>query len=189
MRHFIALSAVTALALTGLAVANTKTVQDEKLVGKFASDLDIKSASAGHAGRRLAHKVELYGAIPDRFSGMVCVQVLSRRSPSAGPGPAQAQEDARARSICIQNKKQTRVPVVKMATGKTTGHARVRYPDPRTVRFVFTKRSIGSPARYFWRADTAFETDKRNGPCPESQHGYSCFDNAPEVGREARHRL
>ena len=55
MRQFLLLGALATFAVTGLAIANTKTVQDENLVGKLATDLDIKTASAGHAGtRRLA---------------------------------------------------------------------------------------------------------------------------------------
>ena len=186
----LTLALAAAIAVAGLAVANTKTVQDEKLVGKFASDLDIKSATAGHAGRRLAHNVEMYGPIPDRFSGNVCIVISKERvQPFAPPSARSAQGSSRDRAMCIRNKKQTRVAVIQMSTGDVKGHARVRYPDAKTVRFVFTKGSIGKPRRYFWRADTAFETDRRSGPCPNEPRGYSCFDNAPAVGREALHRL
>jgi len=179
---FITAAALLSLAAVGF--ADTKTVTSPRL-NKKDFKLDIKSASAGHAGRRLKHEVVLWGKVPDRFHGQVCADVGSRRATRGPQTP-----DYGAFAICIVNKRQTRVPVIQMQTGKTKGHARVRYPGSRTVRFIFTKRAIGSPHSYFWRADTMFSSSKKSGDCPKQAHGsYSCFDSAPDPFHAKKHTL
>ena len=183
MRQLFFLISLLTLGIAGFAIADSKTVQDRREAPD--NKLDIKSASAAHAGRKLKHEVVLWGAVPDRFHGQVCVTVQSRRVNVGAP----QRPDYGARSICILNKKQERVDIVQMQTGKVKGHARVKYPRKNRVRFLFGKKAIGSPTRYFWRADTFFSSSKKNGACPKNPKGYSCFDNAPEVGSEKKHAL
>ena len=180
MNKLIASIAAVTLGVAGLAVANTKSVNDKRDTAD--NKLDIKSASAGHSGRKLKHEVVLWGPLPGHFHGQVCADVTGAR----GGGTT---GDLRNFAICIQNKQQERVDVVQIQTGKVKGHARVKYPDPDTVRFVFRKKAIGKPDKYFWRADTFFSSSSRKGECPKSSQGYSCFDSAPDPGDEVKHRL
>jgi hypothetical protein len=180
MNKLFALIAAVTLGVAGLAVANTKSVNDKQ--ESADNTLDIKSASAGHAGKKLKHEVVLWDALPGNFHGQVCVDVTGER----GGGTS---GDLRNYAICIKNKRQERVDVVQIQTGKVKGHARVKYPDPDTVRFVFRKKVIGKPNKYFWRADTVFSSSSKNGDCPKNPQGYSCFDSAPDPGNEVKHRL
>ncbi len=175
----LAIAAVT-LGVAGLAIANTKSVNDKQ--DSPDNKLDIKSASAGHAGKKLKHEVVLWGPLPGRFHGQVCADIQSQRGPSGQP-------DLGAFAICIKNKQQDRVDIIQMQTQKTKGHAKVKYPDPETVRFIFRKKAIGNPNRYFWRADTSFSASSKKGDCPKNPQGYACFDSLPEPGHEIKHRL
>jgi hypothetical protein len=181
MTKLIALIAAVTLGVAGLAFANTKSVDDQQEQADNA--LDIKSASAGHSGRKLKHEVELWDKVPQNFHGQVCTDVQSQRGAPSG------QPDLGAFAICIKNKQQDRVDVIQMATGKVKGHAKVKYPDENTVRFVFRKRAIGKPSKYFWRADTFFSSSGKQGDCPKNPQGYSCFDSAPNPGGEKKHQL
>ena len=176
----LAIAAVT-LGVAGLAIANTKSVNDKR--ESPDNKLDIKSASAGHAGKKLKHDVVLWGPLPGHFHGQVCVDVTGERGGGTNVG------DLRNFAICITNKQQGRVPVIQIQTGKTKGHAKVKYPDPETVRFVFRKKSIGNPPnKYFWRADTFYSSSTKHGDCPKMD-GYSCLDSAPDPGNEVKHKL
>jgi hypothetical protein len=172
--------AAAMLGVAGLAIANTKSVNDKQ--EQADNDLDIKSASAGHSGRKLKHEVVLWDKVPEQFHGQVCADVTSRRGFASEP-------DFGAYAICIKNKQQERVEVIQMQTQKVKGHARVKYPDENTVRFVFRKKAIGKPGKYFWRADTFFSSSGKSGDCPKDPQGYSCFDSAPDPGDEVKHRL
>jgi len=180
MNKLIASIAAVTLGVAGLAVANTKSVTDKQEQEDNA--LDIKSASAAHSGKKLKHEVELWDKVPQTFHGQVCTDVTGRR----GGG---TDFDLRNFAICIKNKQQERVDVVQISTGKVKGHARVKYPDENTVRFVFRKKAIGKPNKYFWRADTFYSSPSKKGDCPKSSQGYSCFDSAPDPGNEVKHRL
>jgi hypothetical protein len=177
-RLALAIAAVT-LGVAGLAVANTKSVNDKQ--DSPDNKLDIKSASAGHSGKKLQHEVVLWAPLPGHFHGQVCVDVTGAR----GGGTS---GDLRNFAICIKNKQQGRVDVIQMQTGKTKGHAKVKYPDPETVRFVFRKKAIGKPSKYFWRADTFYSSSTKHGDCPKTD-GYSCLDSAPDPGNEVKHKL
>jgi len=183
MNKFFAVVAAVTLGVAGLAGANTKSINDKQETPD--NKLDIKSASAGHAGKKLKHEVELWDPLPGTFHGQVCVDVVSRRVDIGGP----QQPDYGAFAICIKNKQQDRVDIIQMQTQKTKGHAKVKYPDPETIRFVFRKGAIDAGNKYFWRADTFFSSSSKKGDCPKSPQGYSCFDSAPDPGNEVKHRL
>ena len=180
MHKFALVIAAVTLGVAGLALANTKSVNDKQETPD--NKLDIKSASAGHSGKKLKHEVVLWGPLPGNFHGQVCADVVGE--PGGG-----TTGDLRNFAICIQNKQQERVDVVQIQTGKVKGHANVKYPDADTVRFVFRKKAIGKPNKYFWRADTFFSASSKKGDCPKSQQGYSCFDSAPDPGNEVKHKL
>ena len=180
MHKLVVLIAAVTLGVAGLAIANTKSINDKQ--EQADNDLDIKSASAGHAGRKLKHEVELWDRVPAHFHGQVCADISSRRGMNGEP-------DFGAYAICIKNKQQERVEVIQMQTQKVKGHAKVKYPDENTVRFVFRKKAIGKPDKYFWRADTFFSSSSNRGECPRDPQGYSCFDSAPDPGNEVKHRL
>ena len=65
----------------------------------------------------------------------------------------------------------------------------MKYPDPETVRFVFGKKAIGKPKKYFWRTDTSFSGTSKKGDCPKDPKSYTCFDSLPEPGHEIKHKL
>jgi len=183
MNKLFALIAAVTLGVAGLAAANTKSVNDKQEQKDNA--LDIKSASAGHSGKKLKHEVELWDKVPQTFHGQVCTDIVSRRVEIGTP----QQPDYGAYAICIKNKQQDRVEVIQMQTQKVKGHARVKYPDENTVRFVFRKKAIGKPKKYFWRADTFYSSSSKKGDCPKNPQGYSCFDSAPDPGNEVKHQL
>ncbi len=108
---------------------------------------DIISATAGHKGKsKLSHTVKLDGAVSESDPSL---QILLQINISGN-------RDCE-REIIWPPKGRTQV--IHCGVGEVPKFATIAHPNPKTLKFVFAKRAIGSPAKYGWRVIT-----RDNGP-------------------------
>jgi hypothetical protein len=156
MRRTLVLPSVlaAAAAFATIAVANTTTVTDPKgdvrctdesnhvtkcppSSSNMHAPPDLRSASAGHAGGKLKHVVRgwtrLYAKDIKSF-GAVGLEIHAGGHAYFTIGNGGSSEMHQSPS------------------GKVSGSVTVTQVDSHTVKFVFAKSAIGSPAKYTWRA-------------------------------------
>lgn len=103
------------------------------------NSVDIISASAGHKGKsKLSHTVKLDGAVSESDPNL---QIILQMNIS---GNLDCERE-------IIWPPRGRTHIVHCGLGPIAKFATISQPTPRTLRFVFNKRAVGSPAKYGWR--------------------------------------
>ncbi|MCA1705167.1 MAG: hypothetical protein LC808_18680 [Actinobacteria bacterium] len=118
--------ALVVMQLTGVALADSTTVDDPKGDANRARE-DVDYAVADHHKGLLRHKVTMYGAF-ETYRPRICILV---QTPKAGY------------RICGPQ-------VYRVRDDQPVGSAKVRRPNDRTIAFSFTKGVIGRPSSYHW---------------------------------------
>jgi hypothetical protein len=121
--------------------ADTRTRTDSR-TDATPNSADIISATAGHRGKsRLVHTVKFDGAISTTDPNLQIVLQINTE------GDLDCE-----REIIWPPKGSTHI--VHCGQGPIAKLAAISRPTPRTMRFVFKKGAIDSPARYGWRVIT-----------------------------------
>lgn len=181
-RAFLAGIAALVACVAGVALANTKTIQDPQDTKGL---IDIKSASAGHAKKgKLKHVIVFYADVPP--SGETGNEYLEmwKKKPHALPGVPGAFRDAPYKVQMPQSGKrpvfmggEEGTPITKTGTAKVT-----RKGNKLTI--VFSRKAIGSPKHaYWWHVESDYYGP--DSQCP----GGPCTDHAPDGSVAVKHKL
>ena len=122
-----------------LALADKKTFDDPK---DAPGRVDIKTASAGHDGRKLVHRIVGYAKI--------------KKGEEPGLNVYAGQFDRIGASYQVSSFGVTN------GRGEKTGNVRMRRPNDRTVVYKFGKGTIGNPKSYKWQACVCIEGDRQD---------------------------
>ncbi|MFN8160760.1 MAG: hypothetical protein U0R52_06925 [Solirubrobacterales bacterium] len=156
----VVLFAACVLGAIQLAAADTKTKTDSR-TDASPNSVDLVSASAGHRGKRkLRHTVKLDGPVDDSIANLQVILQMNVK----GNGDCEFE-------IFWPPKGKSKL--VRCGIGFTNKNAVVSQPSPKTLRFTFPKRLIGSPAKYGWRLVTRDEGAGGDilDSLPDEKHG------------------
>jgi hypothetical protein len=154
------------LASAGPAVANTKTISDPN---DRPGPLDIRSASHGHAGARVTHRISTFGTWP--------IGLLRPSTPNLFAVEISTDSDPALERVVLISSRNGRMiaDVFTLPSGDFVGSASASKPNARTLRVSILRSRLGNPAGYRWNAFSQF---KAAGACSSF-----CFDRAPNRGR------
>lgn len=160
-------------AMIGVAGADRKVVTDPS--GDSTSPgFDIVKATAKHKGRRkLIHTIRMAGPLAEDLSDYQITLQLNI------DGDPKCEREFHVPPL-------GRNPMVRCGIGDTSKFGRVTKPNPRTLKFIFKRKSIiGNKDKYKWRT--------RVRPCPG---GPPCADeidaapnDSPTGPRYVKHKL
>lgn len=168
-----------AIAFTGALVAVASTQADTKRISDgndVSGRLDIRSASHGHAGRRLVHKISTFGRWGARLVRQSGNNLFSLEISTDGDPHAE-------RVVLIYSRNgRMKADVFRFSGGSLTlvGSASASRPNARTVRVSIRRSRLGDPSHYRWSAQSQY---KNAGACSNF-----CTDRAPNTGR-VRHNI
>ena len=128
-RFALLVALVVVLQAAGIALASTRTISDGNDTPR--KYVDIKSASHGHRGRKLVHKIVAYNRF--RTSKAPCVLMDT----NAADGDDYAACGLGAGLIDLNQQ-------------RTSGRLRIVRPNNRTVVYRFRPRAINHPVAYQW---------------------------------------
>jgi hypothetical protein len=159
---------IVALVAVGNAQADTKRISDGNDV---SGRLDLRSASHGHSGNRLVHRISTFGTWGARLVRRSGTNLFSLNISTDG--------DRRPERIVLIYSRNGHMiaDVFRFSGGSLTliGSASASRPNARSVRVVIPRSRLGNPGRYRWSAHSQF---KNSGACS----GF-CVDSAPNSGR------
>jgi hypothetical protein len=148
-----AAAALVALSVAGTAIADTTTKTDRggDAHGEGPGRVDLKGASATHAHAMLEHTVDIYGRWPRGFTPPIAVYIDTA--------------SRRGSEYSVQSFPEGTF-VTRLRDGKHTGRASFRKVDSDTIRYVFSKRAIGSPDDYRWQISVEGHGDEQVDALP-----------------------
>ncbi len=176
-RLAVAATLLVAMALAGVAVADTTTVDDRRNVR--ANLFDIKRASAGHRSNLLRHTVDTFRSwrskelkMSRRQPRIICIYVW-KAGRDAGKKQdfeiCSAFKDGKLRASVLQVRPKR----------KRVGTAKVRRLSKRSITYDLDPKAIGDPDSYQWQAVSGY-TGKG---CPrDPPYQFGCDDSAPTGG-------
>ena len=176
-RLAVAATLLVAMALTGVAVADTTSVDDRRNVR--ANLFDIKKATAGHRSELVRHTVETYRPwrsnelrMSRKRPRIICIYIW-KATRDAGRKQdfeiCSAWKDGELRASVLQVRPKR----------KRVGKANVHRLSLRSITYDFDFKAIGRPASYQWQAVSGY-TGKGCPKDPPFQFG--CDDSAPTGG-------
>jgi hypothetical protein len=160
---------IVALVAVANAQADTKRISDGNDV---SGRLDVRSASHGHAGARLVHRISTFGTWGARLVRRSGTNLFSLEISTDG--------DRRPERIVLMYSRNGHMiaDVFRPLSGGNLtliGSASASRPNARTVRVAIPRSRLGDPGRYRWSAHSQF---KKAGACSNF-----CVDSAPNSGR------
>jgi hypothetical protein len=162
-----------ALVVVANAQADTKRISDGNDV---SGRLDIRSASHGHAGARLVHRISTFGTWGARLVRQSGNNLFSLEISTDGDRRPE-------RVVLIYSRNGHMTADVFRLSGANlipVGSASASRPNARTVLVSIQRSRLGDPGQYRWSAHSQF---KNSGACS----GF-CVDRAPNSGR-VRHNI
>ena len=170
MFSLLAVLAVTAwfFLSASVAQADRRQISDGNDV---SGRLDIRSASHGHAGARLVHRISTFGTWGNRLVRRSGTNLFSLDISTDG--------DRRPERVVLIYSRNGRIiaDVFRFSGGNLTliGSASASRPNARTVRVSIRRSRLGNPGRYRWNVYSQY---KNAGACSNF-----CVDRAPNRGR------
>jgi hypothetical protein len=155
MRPALAAAVALALAVAGIAVADTQTVNDPK--DASPSRIDIKTAVAAHSGSKLVHTINTFGKFESKLlkntgpAKYMCLYLWR-----SGTTPLPGAQDFQVCASFQGNK--LKGSIYSIDDRKLVGSVRVSRPNKRALRFAFAGSIIGAD-EYYWLA-TAKDKNK-----------------------------
>lgn len=165
---------IVALIAAASAQADKRRISDGNDV---SGRLDIRSATHGHAGARLVHKISTFGTWP--------VRLIRQGGPNLFSLEISTDGDRRPERIVLVYSRNGRMKadVFRLAGGGDLiliGSASASRPNARTARVSILRSRFGDPDSYRWSAHSQY---KNAGACSNF-----CVDRAPNIGR-IRHTI
>lgn len=164
--HSGSVAAAIFLATAGPAFANTKTISDPN---DRPGPLDIRSASHGHSGARVTHRISTFGAWS--------IGLLRPSTPNLFALEISTDSDPALERVVIISSRNGRMvaDVFTVPGGSFVGSASASKPNARTLRVSILRSRLGNPSGYRWNAFSQF---RAAGACSSF-----CIDRAPNHGR------
>jgi hypothetical protein len=153
-------------ASAGSALANTKTIFDPN---DRPGPLDIRSASHGHSGGRVTHRISTFGAWS--------IGLLRPSTPNLFALEISTDSDSALERVVLISSRNGRMvaDVFTVPSGDFVGSASASKPNARTLRVSILRSRLGNPSGYRWNAFSQF---KAAGACNNF-----CIDRAPNSSR------
>jgi hypothetical protein len=167
-RRGVAVAAAVGLVVAGHAQAGTTRIADGN---DRPGPLDIRSASNGHAGVRVAHTISTFATWRTGLLGPGTPNLFAVEISTDG-------DAALERVVLIFSTAGRMVArVYRLSGGRLVlvGPATASRPNGRTVRVSIARSRLGSPAGYRWKAHSQYRAP---GACSNF-----CIDKAPNSGR------